>query len=104
MTEPLALVVYWTANDTAKRSRKRESATVRTRIAHQFTDIRKRIVRPLTRATTATQTLGRVAIRRLSKGMRSGRRTVVRWIRVARYNVATRVLGRGAEKSGDMRP
>jgi len=101
---PLALVVYWTANDTAKRSRKRESATVRTRIAHQLTDIRKRIVRPLTRATTATQTLGRVAIRRLSKGMRSGRRTVVRWIRVARYNVATRVLGRGAEKSGDMRP
>ena len=101
---PLALVVYWTANDTAKRSRKRESATVRTRIAHQLTDIRKRIVRLLTRATTATQTSGRVAIRRLSKGMRSGRRTVVRWIRVARYAVATRVLGRGAEKSGDMRP
>jgi hypothetical protein len=100
---PLALVVGWTASD-SKRSKKSESATVGTRVARTVRDLRKSVVRPMSRVVTATQASGRVAFRRISKGARTGRRAVVRWTRLARYNVATRVLGRGTPKSGDMRP
>jgi hypothetical protein len=101
---PLALVVYWTGRDGGKRSKQTETVDVRTRVGRELKDVRKRIARPFVRLSSATRSLGRTSIRRVAKGARSSRRAIVRWTRLARYHVATRVLGRGARQSGDMRP
>jgi hypothetical protein len=100
---PLALVVSW-AGDGKKKSKKHEAVDLSTRVARTLRDTRKAVVRPLSRAAEATRSAGRVSWRRVSKGARSSRRAVVRWTRLARYGFATRVLGRGDAKSGDMRP
>ena len=101
---PLALLVYWADRDDSTRSKKTQSVDVRTRVGRELKEMRKGVMRPVALMSSAARSFGRTSMRRLTKGARSGRRAIVRWTRLARYNVATRVLGRGAPKSGDMRP
>jgi len=101
---PLALVVSWAGDGSRKKSKKREAVDLSARVTRTLRETRKAVVRPLSSAAEATRSAGRVSWRRVSKGARSSRRAVVRWTRLARYGFATRVLGRGDAKSGDMRP
>jgi hypothetical protein len=64
--------------------------------------VRKAIVRPWLRVSSATRAIARTGTRRVAKRARATRRSAVRWTRLARYHIATRVLGRGAS-SEDMR-
>jgi hypothetical protein len=101
---PLALVVYWVGTGVGKRSKKAATGTVLPRVARDLRDGRKRIAKAWTRLASAVGATGRTSTRRLLKSARSSRRAAVRWTRLARYSIATRVLGRGAPKRGDMRP
>lgn len=100
---PLALALFVLDRGRGKRSKKAGHADVRTRVGRELKDVRKAIVRPWTHVSTGVGAVARTSFRRAAKGMRSGRRNIVRWTRLARYNIATRVLGRGTP-SGDMRP
>ena len=103
MVAPLALVVHEVGQQGSTRSKKAETGAAHPRAERERKVVKSREPRRSTRASMATRSLGWVSIRRISKGARSSRRSIVRWTRLARYNIATRVFGRGAP-SGDMRP
>jgi hypothetical protein len=98
---PLAMWLYFADTREAKRSKKVRRVDTWTRVGHGLKDARKAIVRPWLSGSFAVRSVAHKGVRRVVKGARSGRRNVVRWTRLARYNIATRVLGRGAS-SGDM--
>jgi hypothetical protein len=100
---PLALVVHEMGAQGGTRSKKAVTGAAHPRPEQERKGVKSREPQRWTRVSMAARSLGRVSIRRISKGARSGRRSIVRWTRLARYNIATRVFGRGAP-SGDLRP
>lgn len=95
---PLAFIVHGLEkNDT----RSKKAQTGRAERARKPVRISK--TQPWSRVSLAARSIGRTSVRRISKDARSLRRGIVRWTRLARYNLATRVFGRGPS-SGDMRP
>jgi hypothetical protein len=99
---PLAMWLYVADTREARRSKKVKRVDVWTRVVHDLKDVRKAIVRPWLRVSSATRAIARTGTRRVAKRARATRRSAVRWTRLARYHIATRVLGRGAS-SEDMR-